>query len=57
MFIGYTRVSTNDLHLDMQCDLLTHVACERIYEDTVSVTEAEREGCPCLLIHFAQVIP
>ncbi|WP_279051600.1 hypothetical protein [Cedecea davisae] len=41
----------------MQCDLLTHVACERIYEDTVSVTEAEREGCPCLLIHFAQVIP
>ncbi|MGX5089515.1 recombinase family protein [Enterobacter sp. UPMP2052] len=44
MLIGYARVSTDDQHLDLQRDALTQVGCERIYEDTVSGAQAEREG-------------
>ncbi len=44
MLIGYGRVSTDDQHLDLQRDALKQVGCERIYEDTVSGAQAEREG-------------
>lgn len=47
MLIGYARVSTDDEHLDLQRD----AGCERIYEDTVSGVQAEREGLVSLLQH------
>lgn len=56
MLIGYARVSTDDQHLDLQRDALTQVGCERIYEDTVSGAQAEREGLARLIIHRAPVI-
>jgi DNA invertase Pin-like site-specific DNA recombinase len=49
MLIGYARVSTDDQHLDLQRDALTQVGCERIYEDTVSGAQAEREGLTRLI--------
>ncbi|MDR6352602.1 recombinase family protein [Pantoea sp. SORGH_AS_0659] len=49
MLIGYARVSTDDQHLDLQRDALTQVGCERIYEDTVSGAQAEREGLARLI--------
>lgn len=49
MLIGYARVSTDDQHLDLQRDALTQVGCERIYEDTVSGAQAEREGLTSLI--------
>ncbi len=47
--IGYARVSTDDQYLDLQRDALTLVGCERIYEDTVSGAQAEREGLARLI--------
>lgn len=49
MLIGYARVTTDDQHLDPQRDALTLVGCERIYEDTVSGTQAKREGLARLI--------
>lgn len=49
MLIGYARVSTDDQHLGLQRDALTQVGCERIYEDTVSGAQAEREGLARLI--------
>lgn len=49
MLIGYARVSTDDQHLDLQRDAPTQVGCERIYEDTVSGAQAEREGLTSLI--------
>lgn len=49
MLIGYARVSTDDQHLDLQRDALKQVGCERIYEDTVSGAQAEREGLASLI--------
>lgn len=49
MLIGYARVSTDDQHLDLQRDALKQVGCERIYEDTVSGAQAEREGLARLI--------
>ena len=36
MLIGYMRVSTGELSLDLQRDPLEHIGCERIYEDVCS---------------------
>ncbi|MGK0688818.1 recombinase family protein [Serratia marcescens] len=49
MLIGYARVSTDDQHLDLQRDALKQVGCERIYEDTISGAQAEREGLASLI--------
>jgi DNA invertase Pin-like site-specific DNA recombinase len=44
MLIGYVRVSTDDQNLDLQKDALTRAGCERILEDRLSSTKAERPG-------------
>jgi len=49
MLIGYARVSTQDQHLDFQRKALTGVGCQKIFEDRVSGTRAERPGLVCAL--------
>jgi DNA invertase Pin-like site-specific DNA recombinase len=44
MLIGYARVSTTDQNLALQKEALKKAGCERIYEDTISGTRAERPG-------------
>ncbi len=44
MLIGYARVSTADQNLALQKEALEKAGCERIYEDTISGTRAERPG-------------
>lgn len=44
MLIGYARVSTQDQNLDLQRRALTSAGCEKVYEDTISGTRAERPG-------------
>lgn len=47
MLIGYAP--TDDQNLDLQRDALTGVGCERIFEDSVSGTKAERTGLAVLM--------
>ena len=42
MKIGYARVSTTDQNLDRQLDLLQSQGCERIYQEKISGTKANR---------------
>ena len=42
MKIGYARCSTLDQNLDWQVDKLTREGCERIYQEKVSGTKADR---------------
>nr|WP_249264591.1 recombinase family protein [Pseudomonas aeruginosa] len=40
--IGYARVSTEELHLDLQRDALQQAGCHVIYEEAVSGKSASR---------------
>ena len=44
MFILYARVSTQDLSLDLQTEALTRAGHQRVFEDKISGSRAERPG-------------
>ena len=44
MLIGYARVSTQDQNLDLQIEALTKSGCQRIFDDKISGSRAERPG-------------
>ena len=49
MKFGYARVSTQDQNLDLQVQALKEAGCERIYEDRMTGTRADRPGLMELL--------
>ena len=44
MLIGYARVSTQDQNLQLQLETLRQAGCQKVFEDQVSGTRAERPG-------------
>ena len=44
MLIGYARVSTQDQSLDLQREALTEAGCQKVFEDKISGSRAERPG-------------
>ena len=44
MLIGYARVSTQNQNLDLQREALLKAGCQKVFEDNVSGTRADRPG-------------
>ena len=44
MLIGYARVSTQDQNLTLHREALINAGCEKVFEDKVSGTRADRPG-------------
>lgn len=44
MLVGYARVSTVDQNLELQLSALQEVGCEKLYQDQISGTKANRPG-------------
>jgi DNA invertase Pin-like site-specific DNA recombinase len=44
MLVGYARVSTIDQNLDRQLSALKEAGCEKLYQDQISGTKANRPG-------------
>ncbi|MDX2243072.1 MAG: recombinase family protein [Leptolyngbyaceae cyanobacterium bins.302] len=44
MLVGYARISTQDQNLDLQRDALLKAGCQKLFEDKVSGTRADRPG-------------
>ena len=44
MLIGYARVSTQDQNLDLQFEALTKAGCQKVFDDKISGSRAERPG-------------
>ena len=49
MLVGYARVSTLEQNVDLQIDALRQAGCEKIFEDKVSGTKADRPGLQAAL--------
>src|SRR5450830_1495631 len=49
MLIGYARVSTQDQNLELQREALTKAGCQKVFEDKISGSRAERPGLAKLL--------
>lgn len=44
MLVGYARVSTVDQNIDLQLSALSEAGCEKLYQDHMSGTKANRPG-------------
>ena len=44
ILVGYARVSTLDQNLDLQLSALEEAGCEKLYQDQISGTKANRPG-------------
>ena len=54
MKIGYARVSTKDQNLDMQLQALREAGCEKVYQEKVSGSKADRPELSKLLANLRQ---
>jgi DNA invertase Pin-like site-specific DNA recombinase len=52
MKIGYARVSTSDQNLERQIDILKKEGCEKIFEEKITGTKAERPELNKLFEHI-----
>jgi len=52
MQVGYARVSTEDQNLALQTDALKQAGCEKIYQEKISSTQAQRPALTMLLSHL-----
>ncbi|WP_455423475.1 recombinase family protein [Candidatus Methylospira mobilis] len=42
--MGYARVSRQDQNLDLQLEALTEARCDKLFDDKISGSRAERSG-------------